>query len=143
MEEKLKESVERLDRIILSMQRKIRVKLSNEISSGEISIPQFHILSYLLEKKETIMVELARYLNVSASSVTSLVDNLVKMNLVEREFSPSDRRVIIATLTEKGKKTILRIRNQFRQLLKEILEKFLPEEREKLLELSEKMEKLL
>jgi len=139
----IEKDAELLHEIILSMQRKIRAKLHNELSSGEISIPQFHILSYLLEKKATIMVELAKYLEVSASAITGLVDNLVRMGLVKRKFSPSDRRVIIASLTDKGKKVVTRIKDQFRNFLEEILKKFSPEERKKLLELSDKMEKFL
>ncbi|MCD6220214.1 MarR family transcriptional regulator [Candidatus Calescamantes bacterium] len=141
--EKLREKVEHLDRIILSMQRKIRRNLLNELTLGKISIPQFHILSYLLEKKKAIMVELAKFMGVSASAITNLVDGLANMELIKREYSPYDRRIIIASLTEKGKKVILKIKHQFEELLGKILKEFTPEEREKLLELSEKMEKLL
>ncbi len=143
MDEQLKEDIDKLDRIFLSMQRKMRAKLSNELSSGKITLPQFHILSYLVEREKAMMVELARYLRVSASAVTSLVDNLVKMGFLKREFSPADRRVIITSLTAKGRKTVLRIRSQFCKLLENSLEKFTSKERKKLLELIGKMEQLL
>ena len=89
------------------------------------------------------MVELAKFMGVSASAITNLVDGLANMELIKREYSPYDRRIIIASLTEKGKKVILKIKHQFEELLGKILKEFTPEEREKLLELSEKMEKLL
>ena len=89
------------------------------------------------------MVELARFLQVSASAITSIVDNLVKMGMVKRHFSLEDRRIVLVSLTRKGKDIITRIRREFRELLENILEKFTPKEREKFLELSEKMERLL
>ena len=139
----LKKSAEKLDGIVLSIQRKIRARLHNELSQGIITIPQFHVLTYLLDQGEAIMVELARFLQVSASAITSIVDNLVKMGMVKRHFSLEDRRIVLVSLTRKGKDIITRIRREFRELLENILEKFTPKEREKFLELSEKMERLL
>ena len=125
------------------MQRKIRAKLSNELSQGEITIPQHHILYCLLDKGEATMSEVADYLFVSPPAVTGLVDKLVKINLVKRSFSSSDRRIIIISLTKKGKAVISKIKSQFESLLLSILKEFSPEEKKSFLEVTEKMEKLL
>ena len=135
--------VERITQSISQMQRKIRAKLSNELSQGEISIPQYHILDYLNDKGEATMSEVASYLFVTPPAVTGLVDKLVKMDFVDRGFSSSDRRIIIVSLTTKGKTIISKIKNQFNELFFAILKEFSPEERKSFLEVTEKMEKLL
>lgn len=135
--------IERISESISRMHRKMRAKLSNELSQGEITIPQHHILYYLRGKGEATMSEVAAYLFVTPPAVTGLVDKLVKTNLVKRKFSSSDRRIIMISLTEKGKSVISKIKNQFNDLLLTILKEFSPEEKESFLKITEKMEKLL
>ena len=137
------QEVERIAESISRLQRKMRAKLSNELSQGEITIPQYHILDYLYDKDEATMREVATYLFVTPPAVTGLVDKLVKMNLVEREFPSSDRRIIIICLTTKGKAVISKIKNQFNALFIAIFKKISPEERKSFFEVTEKMEKLL
>ncbi len=135
--------IERIAESISQIQRKIRAKLSNELSQGEISIPQYHILDYLNDKGEANMREVASYLFVTPPAVTGLVDKLVKMNLMDRQFPSSDRRIIIISLTAKGKTVISKIKNQLNELFLAIFKEFSVEERKKFLELTGKMEKLL
>jgi DNA-binding MarR family transcriptional regulator len=135
--------VERMAESISQVQRKMRAKLSNELSQGEITIPQYHILDYLHDRGEATMHEVADYLFVTPPAVTGLVANLVKMNLVQRKFSPSDRRIIIVCLTTRGKTVISKIKNQFNVLFITIFKKISPAERKSFLEVTEKMEKLL
>ena len=49
------------------------------------------------------MAEVSDLLLVSKSGVTRMVDRLIARDLVERATCPSDRRVIYAAITEKGK----------------------------------------
>jgi DNA-binding MarR family transcriptional regulator len=125
------------------LHRKMRVKLSNELSQGKITIPQYHILSFLLDKGKATMSEVAEYLFVSPAAVTGLVDKLVKMRFVKRTFSSSDRRIIVISLTEKGQKVISKIKNQLNELFLGIFKEFSPTERKNFLGITEKMEKLL
>jgi DNA-binding MarR family transcriptional regulator len=123
--------------------RKMRAKLSNELSQGEITIPQFHILEYLYNKKGSVMREIADYLFVTPPAVTGLVDKLVKIGLARRDFSPSDRRIIIVSLTSKGKSVISKIKSQADGLLFSFLKKLSAQERKNFLNITEKMEKVL
>jgi DNA-binding MarR family transcriptional regulator len=54
------------------------------------------------------MVDITRQLCVSKSGVTQLVDRLERAGLVAREFSPSDRRLTYAALTERGSEVLRR-----------------------------------
>ena len=49
------------------------------------------------------MAEVSDLLLVSKSGVTRMVDRLIARDLVERATCPSDRRVVYAAITEKGK----------------------------------------
>ncbi len=131
--------METMDRI----HRKMQAKLSNELSQGEITIPQCHILDYLNTKGESLMREIADYLFVTPPAVTGLVDKLVKMKLVQRDFSSSDRRIIIISLTPKGKAVISKIKNQSNELFISIFKELPAQERKSFIEVTEKMEKLL
>jgi DNA-binding MarR family transcriptional regulator len=130
---------ETMDRI----HRKMRAKLSNELSKGEITIPQYHILDYLNDKGKATMHEVADYLFVTPPAVTGLVDKLVKMQLVRRDFSSSDRRVIIILLTSKGKTVISKIKNQSNELFISLFKEFSAQEKKSFLEVTKKMEELL
>ena len=130
---------ETMDRI----HRKMRAKLSNELSQGKITIPQYHILEHLNDKGETTMREVADYLFVTPPAVTGLVDKLVKMNLAKRNASSSDRRIIIVSLTQKGKTVILKIKNQSNELFFSIFKGFSSQDRKSFLEVTRKMEELL
>ena len=50
------------------------------------------------------MGELAHKLGISLSAATGLVDRLVQRDLVEREGSASDRRVVCLRLADAGKR---------------------------------------
>jgi DNA-binding MarR family transcriptional regulator len=135
--------IDRISENLDQLHRKMRARLSNELSQGKITIPQYHILYYLFHKGDATMHEVAEHLFVSPAAVTGLVDKLVRMDFVCREFSSSDRRVIIVALTEKGKKVISKIKNQTGRLFLRIFKKLSAQEKRVFFKVTEKMEKLL
>jgi MarR family 2-MHQ and catechol resistance regulon transcriptional repressor len=56
--------------------------------------------------KRMPLSELGEYLVVTRANITGLIDGLVKDGLVRRIDHPEDRRMVLAELTEKGKKFI-------------------------------------
>jgi len=75
-----------------------------------LSLAQWEVL-YRLDQAPAgrlRMVDITRQLCVSKSGVTQLVDRLERAGLVAREFSPSDRRLTYATLTEQGTEALRR-----------------------------------
>jgi len=54
---------------------------------------------------------LAAALNMHASRLVALIDELEKRNLLVREVHPSDRRLYSLALTDKGKETLVSIRD--------------------------------
>ncbi|MBV8172420.1 MAG: MarR family transcriptional regulator [Candidatus Eremiobacteraeota bacterium] len=56
--------------------------------------------------KRMPLSELGEHLVVTRANITGLIDGLVKDGLVRRIDHPEDRRMVLAELTEKGKKFI-------------------------------------
>jgi DNA-binding MarR family transcriptional regulator len=59
------------------------------------------------------MADLANLLLVSKSGVTRLVDRVEQAGLVKREFSPDDRRVTFASITDAGRDALARANPAF------------------------------
>lgn len=65
-----------------------------------------------LEKQRLTVTELAEKLQLERSSVSRLVDGLVKGGFVLREMNEKNRREVILSLTEKGTRSIQRVSDQ-------------------------------
>ena len=70
--------------------------------AGNLNRPHFAIMG-ILHENSTRVTELAKILAVTKPQMTFLVDQLVKMEVVERHPDASDRRVINLVLSEKGR----------------------------------------
>jgi DNA-binding MarR family transcriptional regulator len=65
-----------------------------------------------LEKGTMSVTELASRLELERSSVSRLVDELVKGEFVSRDINEANRREMVLSLTEKGMRTIQQVRRQ-------------------------------
>jgi DNA-binding MarR family transcriptional regulator len=79
--------------------------IMNEINYEEkLSISQLSLL-YLLEECESYRVsELAEKLGITSSAVTNLSNKLVESKFITRFRPENNRRVVMISLTDKGKK---------------------------------------
>ena len=59
-------------------------------------------LLYSAPARRQTMSEIASHMNLGPNSVTQLIDAMAKGGLVQRETASEDKRVIYASLTEKG-----------------------------------------
>ena len=73
------------------------------VAKANITIQQVIALEYLTIKKQAIMSELARYIGVTLSAVTGLIDRMVNAKLVSRYYDEKDSRIIIIKPTRKGR----------------------------------------
>lgn len=73
-----------------------------------VSIPQLMCLDYLGNKDElkSTQGEIARYLNLNASTMSGIIDRLESKGYVARLPNPSDKRTVYISLTSKGLKLI-------------------------------------
>ncbi len=70
-----------------------------------ITVAEAYTLSELTKEKSLSQNDLVQRLNLAKSSVSRMVDKLVKRGWIQRERSPADGRVWLLSLTDAGKKT--------------------------------------
>lgn len=68
----------------------------------DLSIPQFRALRFIQQNPDSSLSSLAEYLGLMLPSVSKLVDGLVKVGLVIRQESLTDRRKLNLVLTQAG-----------------------------------------
>ena len=74
------------------------------------------------------MSSVARSLGVTTGTLTIAVNSLVKKGYVERARSEEDRRVVLVSLSEKGKRAYLHHRQFHEQMIEAIVEELSEEE---------------
>ena len=67
-----------------------------------LTVPQLRVLFFLRDRPGATAGAIAQHLDVSPSTVTGLIDRLVRTNLVHRLPDAADRRVVGARLTDAG-----------------------------------------
>jgi MarR family transcriptional regulator, transcriptional regulator for hemolysin len=68
-------------------------------------------IAAIAKSKESMsQIELANRLGVEAATMVSMIDRLVKAQLITREPSPSDRRIKLIVLTEAGRQTFSKVK---------------------------------
>ena len=73
------------------------------LAVGEISHAQFELMIELEERGELSAGELAVAARIAPATVTQMLDGLAESGYVRRRRSDSDRRVVLASLTELGR----------------------------------------
>lgn len=81
-----------------------------------ISFPQMIVLGFLWENadEDVNLKAICSIMKIKGSSVTSLVNNMVKNGLIEKRTNPCDGRECFLTLTDKGMEKATRIREMLR-----------------------------
>jgi len=101
----LEERVQQFAQTLLLF-RKMQDKTESEFlaSLGSLSMQELNVLNIIGDNEPCIMSDIAKQAALSLSSVTVIVDKLVKAKLVTRIRKEEDRRVVYGALTTEGKK---------------------------------------
>ena len=102
--------VERLADIMMTLQRCLMLRLSEELSRGQVSFPQFFLLGHIAAHDFLSMSEIAEKMNHSTAAATGLVDRLENLGYVQRSHAANDRRKVLVKITEKGSALVDKIR---------------------------------
>jgi MarR family 2-MHQ and catechol resistance regulon transcriptional repressor len=92
--------------LMCRLMRHMTTQDRNYLARGLITLPQLWALHQVAEHKTCSMHMLAQALGLKSSTVTGLVDQLVKLGLLKRFNSRTDRRVVLAEITPKGRKIL-------------------------------------
>jgi DNA-binding MarR family transcriptional regulator len=108
----VKADADRLADFVLFTQRSCILNLSSELNKGNISFPQFFLLTYLSSEEYLTMSDIAKKMGHSTAAATGLVDRLEKLAYVERVHAAEDRRKIMVRITAKGVELVSKMRSE-------------------------------
>ncbi len=128
------------DERVATLRQQLNHLKKSSHASPEDRIFLFRILA-ILQHSETppTMGELSAQLEIPLSSVTRMVDGLVRTKFAERCDDPDDRRIVRLRITDRGRQFVETGLNLVRQRIEHMLEHFTPDEQSQLLRLMTKL----
>ena len=120
-----------LNEVLVSLLRNINVIEERAICTGDykdVTANDMHVIEAIDMEEARNMSSVARSLGVTTGTLTIAVNSLVKKGYVERARSEEDRRVVLVSLSEKGKRAYLHHRQFHEQMIEAIVEELSEEE---------------
>jgi DNA-binding MarR family transcriptional regulator len=124
-----RERSERLADIFTVMQRGFVLNLSRELSKGQVTFPQYLLLSFL-QQGPLAMNEIARRMGHTTAATTGLIDRLETTGLARRTRDREDRRVFRVTITDEGSALVRRVRADMVEGIEKLMAALEPDEQE-------------
>ncbi len=112
----------------LAAVRRLRGRESHALTPGALSDAQYGVMFCLLDLEQLSTSEVALRAELSPASATEMLEALAAAGLVQRTRSQRDRRVVISTLTERGRELVEARRARFEPRFREAMAPFTPEE---------------
>jgi MarR family 2-MHQ and catechol resistance regulon transcriptional repressor len=109
------------------------------IKEGGLTVSQFAVLEILYHKGDLRICEILEKALATGGNMTVVIDNLVRDGLVRRCIDPSDRRVNLISITEKGRELIGSIFPKHLENINEIFSVLTEEEKHNLINLLKKL----
>lgn len=129
-------------KILIGMHRNVNLidkktlKLVNECG---LTLSQFAVLEALYTKGDMTVGQVRDKILSSMGTIPLIVNNLVKLNYIERLSCEEDKRLSILHLTEEGYKLISQLAPENEELIIESMENLSEKEKEDLLYLLKKL----
>ena len=120
-----------LNEVLVRLFRNINVIEERAICTGDykdVTANDMHVIEAIDMEEARNMTSVARSLGVTTGTLTIAVNSLVKKGYVERVRSEEDRRVVLVSLSEKGKRAYLHHRQFHEQMIEAIVEELSEEE---------------
>jgi DNA-binding MarR family transcriptional regulator len=112
------------------LEREVGTPFNDQSDCCGLTLAQCHTLLEIGEKKDISLVDLASSLGLDTSTLSRTIQGLVMIGLVNRVASDKDRRFVVISLTEQGRKTVEAIDGLFNRFFDGVLA-LIPEERRK------------
>ncbi len=104
-QELLAKYLDKLDEMLPLFIRRLHQELADSMGNG-VTANQFMVMKMINDHGQMTVSDVAEGLSVSLSAVTSQVDRLHRVGVVERRRSEDDRRVVWLELTDEGRKIV-------------------------------------
>jgi MarR family transcriptional regulator, organic hydroperoxide resistance regulator len=111
---------DQMEQIMPEIMRGFSHRLHNDIYKGKVTLPQLLILDLLSRQGSSKMTDMAREMKVTTAASTGIVQRLVLLGYVQREFDQNDRRIIKINLSSKGNELLKKLNQQRRELITKI-----------------------
>jgi len=111
---------------VIAAQRRMRGRESHR--PGELSFAQYGLLFGLYFDEPLSSRELALAADVSPATAAEMLDHLAAVGLVKRTRSTEDKRVVLTSLTDKGRELVAARRAQYEPRWRAALKRFSEEE---------------
>lgn len=122
-----------LNEMLVRLFRNINVIEERAICTGEyknMTSNDMHVIEAIGMEEAKNMTSVARSLDVTTGTLTIAVNSLVKKGYVDRVRSEEDRRVVLISLSEKGKKAYLHHRKFHDRMVGAVVEELTEEEQQ-------------
>ncbi|MGD9474278.1 MAG: MarR family winged helix-turn-helix transcriptional regulator [Eubacteriaceae bacterium] len=135
---------ESTEMMFLDLVDKIKIILAADLwQKVNCSKNELYVMLYLYRNSNVNMTELADYLEVPLNTATGIISRMEKHELLKREKSPEDKRVITIVLTDGGRSAAKEILGELMGISELILESFTDEETIALIKLIDKMVRIV
>ena len=95
----------------------------------DVTINDMHVIEAIGIGEQKNMTAVAKTLHITTGTLTISINSLVKKGYVARVRSEEDRRVVLISLTPKGKEAFLHHRHFHEQMIESIVEDLSEEEK--------------
>jgi len=120
------ESVSKIIDLTRNFNKSMRHKFYHSMHDSGFTLPQLSVISILEKHGEQKVSELSLKMRLSDSTVSGILDRLEQKDIIKRERTKDDRRVVKISLTGKSQKFCKDFRRKkekyFTQLLKNLSE---------------------
>jgi len=139
MTEPTRAQVEQLTRAFERFTRRFKVAEAAAAADNALNALDAETLVFIGDNPGCGMGDVARYLNVALTTMSSAVDRLVRKRLIERRRTEDDRRSLALTVTDQGRQAIDDHVAAYRELCRIMLRSLTPQEQGELIRLTEKI----
>ncbi|MBR0737461.1 winged helix-turn-helix transcriptional regulator [Bradyrhizobium liaoningense] len=139
MPEPTREQVEQLTRAFERFTRRFKVAEAVAAADNALNALDAQTLVFIAEHPGCGMGDVARYLNVAMTTMSSAVDRLVKKDLIERRRPEDNRRAVALSANEKGRQVVDDHIQGYREACRTMLRALEMSEQDELIRLTEKI----
>ena len=135
----LETAIEELDDILFEVIMDQYQKLSSQAIDPDLKMKEHMVIEFLGRKEAAKMSKLASFFSVPPTTMTSIIDRLVKKGYLERRRSEEDRRVVLVTLSQQGEEFFAQHEKESHQGIKNIFSCLTEEELKQLVSIFTKL----
>jgi DNA-binding MarR family transcriptional regulator len=114
--------VDEVGQMIQRLSRVIQLFERDQIKVYGFTTSQYNTLLEINKAGSLTMNELSDKMNLNTSTMTRILDNLVRDKYISRDKDESDRRIVVVSLTESGREVAAKLSISVNEYYKKIID---------------------